>query len=441
MALVHPKSQECTLGELDLFSLDQTQTSVTKKVDIEYRPVSSLTANTSVEFNVPGTEDYIHLPYTQLYVSGTIKHKDNTVLDALERIAPVNNFLHSLWRQVDVTFGSTQVSGSTNTYAHRAYLETVLNFGMGAKQSQLQTSMWFGDSAGGFEDSRVVLAGENKGFKERNKLVQESTPFEMIGPLFCDAFMMKKYLLSFVDLKIKLIPNTPEFCLISGEAGSDYLINLTSVALKVRKIKVAPHVTLGHEAALMKSPAYYPIRRTVCKSFTIPGTTPSLIKDNVFNGQIPKRVVLGMVKSSAVNGGYRTNPFNFDLFSMSSIGVYVDGEQAPGKPIKLKLTDTGGQFMEAYQTLFTGTGKFHSDQGNNITRNDYWQGYGLFVFDLSPEGCDSTDMIALKQKGNLSIEIVFSNALTEAINLFCYGEFDNIIEIDRQRNVLYDFTA
>ena len=151
MALLHPRSQECMVEELDIFTLNPTQNSVVKKYDIENLPISSLSSSTPVEFNITGNDDYTHLPYTQLYVSGRIRNKDGSELKKDEKVAPVNNFLHSLWRQVDVYFGSTLVSSSTNTYSAESYAKTVLNFGMGAKKSQLQTAMWYGDTAGHFD--------------------------------------------------------------------------------------------------------------------------------------------------------------------------------------------------------------------------------------------------------------------------------------------------
>ena len=156
------------------------------------------------------------------------------------------------------------------------------------------------------------------------------------------------------------------------ESLKEYIIEFTSIKLKVRKVKIAPHVILAHESALRKLPVLYDVPRTACKSFTIPGTTPSLVKDNLFNGQVPKRLIVFMSKSSAANGSYTTNPFNMDLFLLSSIGVYLDGEQIPSKAIQMKLRGNDKRFLEGFETLFLGTGKFHKDTGNHITREDYY---------------------------------------------------------------------
>ena len=67
---------------------------------------------------------------------------------ANETVDPVNNFLHSLFSQVDVTLNGTLITSSMNTYAYRAYLETLLSYGPAAKRSQLTASLFYKDEAG-----------------------------------------------------------------------------------------------------------------------------------------------------------------------------------------------------------------------------------------------------------------------------------------------------
>jgi len=47
----------------------------------------------------------------------------------------------------------------------------------------------------------------------------------------------------------------------------------------------------------------------------------------------------------------------------------------------------------------------------------------------------------LIKQGNLHVEIHFSKALTATINVIMYAEFDNVIEIDRNRQILFDYSA
>ena len=56
------------------------------------------------------------------------------------RVAPVNNFLHSMFIQVDVFFNQKLVTPTNSAYPYRAYTETLLNYRPDAKQSHLGTS-------------------------------------------------------------------------------------------------------------------------------------------------------------------------------------------------------------------------------------------------------------------------------------------------------------
>jgi len=49
--------------ELDLFTVNPTQTSILKKTDIEYQPISAVTPDTPIEFSIVGDENYIDLGY------------------------------------------------------------------------------------------------------------------------------------------------------------------------------------------------------------------------------------------------------------------------------------------------------------------------------------------------------------------------------------------
>ena len=60
------------------------------------------------------------------------------------------------------------------------------------------------------------------------------------------------------------------FCLISGEAGGIYKVKIISDVLLVRKVQLNPSVVLAHAKALESGLAKYPIRRVVCKTYTIP---------------------------------------------------------------------------------------------------------------------------------------------------------------------------
>ena len=176
-------------------------------------------------------------------------------LDADMKVGPINNFMHSLFKQVDVFFKEKQVTQATGTYAYRSYLQTLLNYGPLAKQSQLTSSFFYKDTAGKMDIADPTLAdaaAANHGLKSRYQFSSESGIVEMAGAVFCDVFFTEQLLLSYVDLKVILNHCENTFCLMSSVDGADFKVKLVEVYLKVRKVKVNPSVSLAHEVAPKK---------------------------------------------------------------------------------------------------------------------------------------------------------------------------------------------
>ena len=74
-----------------------------------------------LEFVVPsGSEHYIDLAHTMLYIQAKVELIEAEAENA--KVAPVNNFLHSLFTQVDVFFNQKLVSPPNNAYPYRAYI-------------------------------------------------------------------------------------------------------------------------------------------------------------------------------------------------------------------------------------------------------------------------------------------------------------------------------
>ena len=133
MNFVHANSQECTKSELDLFSIPPTQISLERGLWVDHQPVSSVSDGGPITFLSTGTEDYVDLAKTILVVKAKVTKANGADLVADERVGVVNNFLHSLFKQVDVFLKEKQVTQFLGTYAYRAYLETLLNYGPSAE--------------------------------------------------------------------------------------------------------------------------------------------------------------------------------------------------------------------------------------------------------------------------------------------------------------------
>ena len=150
---------------------------------------------------------------------------------------------------------------------------------------------------------------------------------------------------------------------------------------------------------------------------------------------------MGLVESAAFNGGHKKNPYNFQNFNVSFLGITINGEEVPLKALQLSFAAATPRYIEAYNTLFSGTGKMFYDEGNDISREDFANGYAIYAFNLTPDMCGSSDHFNVGQRENLAVDIKLSTAPTAALSLVCYGEFENTIHIDAERNVIYDYSG
>ena len=477
MSYVHPYSKRCEKSEIDLFSVPPTQLSLEKGRWIDYRPLSSVTNDDSaITFLISGTDEYIDLSKTILVVEGKVINGDGSDLSGgtQSNVAPVNNFLHSLIKQVDVYLNGKQVTPAMGTYAYRSYIETLLNYDVSTKNSQLSSALYFKDTPGQMDEngalprSRTITYVEkdtngasgnkatpksvtlsapgtgNQGFAKRHEFIKGSKKFVLSGPIFSDVFMGDRLLLNMLDLKVVLNRSSNAFCLMDKNAGSNKVnpkVKLSDVILKIRKVKVDQSVSDATELILKQTPALYPVRRVECKALTIPAGLPSVRKDNIFSGIIPKSFVFGLVNANSYNGENDKNPYNFHHFKVKTVTLTANGEEIPFKQLVLDYTSaTVKDFVQAYNTLFSGTGKMYANTGLDITREDYAEGYTLYAFDLTPDMCNTTDYFNAVQRGTLSVDITFDGQTEVPINMVCYGDFENIIRIDSERNVIYDIS-
>ena len=208
---------------------------------------------------------------------------------------------------------------------------------------------------------------------------------------------------------------------MASEDGADYRVKLTEAYLKIRKVKMSLSISVAHKLALKKGPAIYPVRRVQCKTFIIAAGNPSLRKDNLYNGLVPKTFIFGMIDSAAFNGDYHKNLYNFKTYTTSFLGITVNGEEIPLKPLQLSYTAANPRYIEAYLNMFSGTGKSFYDVGNDVSRDDFKNGFALYAADLTPDMCGSSDYFNVVQRGNLAVDIKFTIAPTAAVSLVCYG--------------------
>ena len=147
---------ECAKSEFDYFLPIPTQTSIVRTFVREYTPLSALQHGAPIEFAVAGTENlYIDLNQSYIYIKCTITKADGTATAAADKVGPVNLTLHSLFSNMDLELCGKQISDNSGHYAYRAILEELLTYGQDVKETQLQSAVWYKDTAGRMTVTKV----------------------------------------------------------------------------------------------------------------------------------------------------------------------------------------------------------------------------------------------------------------------------------------------
>ena len=437
MAFLHQDSLACLRSELSIFDVPPTQTLVEKSSWLQYSPISALSNDSAIDFVISNNStEYLDLSQTLLSLKVSLvtsAQLDQSEATKVEQVGPANNFMHSLFSQVDVYLNQKQASSSGNLYPYRAYIESLLSYGNSAKNSHLTSVLWCSDTPGHMEG----VGPENEGLTTRRSWMGKNKCVDLIGRLHCDIFNQEKLLINGVEVRLKLVRSRPHFSIM--DPTGVYSPKITEATLYIRRVKVNPSILLSHEESLRKQTAKYPLNRVEVKAISLHAGVHSESIDNFVLGTLPKRIIICFVKNKSFNGDKALNPFNFQHFNINYLSLYIDGMQIPSKPLQLDFGERK-QYIEAFYSLFLGTGLHNLNQGNGISREAYNNGYTIFCFDLTPDlSASEGTHFNLVKNGSVRVDVRFEKPLEETVNCLLYLEYDSILEIDSSRQIITDF--
>ena len=399
----------------------------------------------SINFSIVGNStQYVKLSDTELYVRIAIQKEDATpykVLDDDNKPLPINKketgtpidfILHSMWSSVDIKMNNNLVSESGTNYMYKALMEALLTYDENTKKIQLSNEGFTGD-LGNFTQINPDSPPYNHGLKVCHQWFKDFAVVEFVGPLMADICNQDRLILPGVDIDIKLWPTRDEFRLITHPLGLRCKLLIDEIYLNVCKVNVSPEVMMGHDAALEIADSIYPFARTDIQTFNIAEGNFGMNIEDIWQGEVPSKLVVALVKSQAYNGDYHLNPFHFEHFNVSDIGFFVNGEATPCPAYKLDLEN--GIYLQGLNSLYKITGKTMENSDIGITRETYQQGYTLIGFDVDPTTSPDFRYVGKPREGHTKLEIRFKNGLPSPVTAILYATFPEIMTIDQARNV------
>ena len=129
--------------------------------DIIY-PHPNIKNATQIRFDIAGSNShYLNLAETELHMKCIISDWTKGI-GATDKIYVVNNFMHSLFEQVQVYINNMPVENTNKLYQYKAYLESLLCFCKEAKETILYNEGWVKDTAGKFYSLNLPVGDNEK---------------------------------------------------------------------------------------------------------------------------------------------------------------------------------------------------------------------------------------------------------------------------------------
>lgn len=430
----------CSKSEIEVFDPVNVQVALTGGRWYTYMPLNSTDNADSIEFIIPGnSSEMVDLNNISLYIAARIKKGADVNLVEADHVQLVNNAFGALFRNIDVSINGQLITRATREYAYKDYLHRITSYDYPRKGVQQAAIAFYPDTV---NQSANLWNAQNTGATARRTMIATSERFELRGNPCVDFFETGRLFLPSTDLHLKFYFNEPKFYLQAADGNTAYKLALEDVQLYVRRVAVADSISNSIRTQLESgTPALYPFTRREISSFNIPTGFTSVNEENVFRGQLGQRYFVALVNAAAAHGSYVTNPFEFKHFNLTEVGLYENGHNIAGPPIKLNM----GQHisLNAYYQLLESIGAVGERAlCPPITYEEFKSHCTIFCFTRSPDlshGEGETTMPS--QVGNLSLKLVFSAATTHPITCIVMGEFDSRVQINKDKNVSTDFAV
>ncbi len=323
------------------------------------------------EFHLPPDPQFIDLSKNYIHLKLKIKRANGGNLRgfANDPVGPINLIGKTFFKQCKLYLGSKLIYDSGDAYGYRAWLETELNYEQAQKSSLLVAAGYDLDAPPQHIDNN-----QNTGWQNRSEDYDLSQTIELMAPLHMDLFFQEKFLLNQMDLRLqlqiyrhtqKLKPSQlfrlelhrqdePFALLCYAAVHEQYKLTVQDIRWWVRKADLAKSICLAIETTLLQNTAKYPVRRVQIKVIQIAGGRRDTPVNSIFNGQIPRRLIVSLVDNDSYHGNWAKSPFNFKHFDASSISVTASGVTYPPVPIQMnyQTNNFAEPFVLFYEVSF-----------------------------------------------------------------------------------------
>ena len=196
------------------------------------------------------------------------------------------------------------------------------------------------------------------------------------------------------------------------------IIEAKSDSIKAIKNEIAIKKSNKRKRKRRRSPT--PDSTYVIKRFNIPKGSTNVMLPNLMTGPLPGKLFWGIQTMESYGGSFHSSSTRFNRNGMIKANLYKDGKEVDDYPIRM----TGTHVMEPFVKYLENT---NQQLNGFLSRTLCDREFKDYHFVLS-KSFDPT------QKGVLSFEFDFQNAVTEDLVLITCGLYNKTLKLDHNRN-------
>lgn len=445
------------------------------------RNALDITSNSDVDFYIPPSGDFMHLMKTELQMRVKVEPKnglgwtnggsllDTTTYedltfpkafeeDEVQLAVPIDGFLQTQWRDVNLYLNETLVSGSNHDFPHRTYMDLMIRTTEDDREDMEFEQLFTKSFSKNRGNEPNPYKSKDKGGIRRSRRIRGGHEIELNGRILTDFLKSPGLLLmNGVSFRLHLKPTTDKFrfnvCPETFEDKFEYKI--VDIKLKVNYVKLNNSSVQAAASMLEHHPMPYSFVRTEFKTFPLhEGVRERKIPD-IFDKQVPIDVVIGMVDSAAFQGDFKKDPFFFKKNNLESAAFYFEGVSIPGEPLYFianprshsnrsnsnkeenstvpenNLSKPDEWKMRALKSLWSVAGT----RRNGFTSETYDEGNMLIAIKTDPTVPADVPYWGTPKSGNCSLVLHFTEPIVGEQEILVLARYPALVNVVKGRKI------
>lgn len=418
-------SEEGMPQELIPFDVKTTQVMIKGVNEVKYLPINSFQTSDTANFVIPAQRNLMikNVEVVTKFKIGGLEKTDTGV-------TLVSNPANALWKQVDILLNNKfhLSNPMQQSSVYESFFSTILNVDQ-EREDVIFSNQGFlldrGWDKATLEKHRASTKVLNSIEEKRAKLITGGKSVTLISDLYCSLFKNPKLLIPGLEFSISLTKNSPEFLLLADDSA-DFKLVIEKVYLNVTYVQPEEFYLTMLEERLAKTPAIYDGHRTEISTFGIQGGVTNYQFNNIFRGVLPHFMVVCIQDREAISGDYTKNPFTF--YPFKSIQVSINNREYFADPLESSLEDNALMMNHFYKALG------YDVKGTCLINKDNFRLHFMVPIALSRDRSVKFHH-NLQEVVDFKVDIVFDEAIKDNKVLMVYSVYDQIIKIDKDRNI------